>query len=181
MAANTRYNLNYLDDQYGISPADSEEEYAAAGALAQAYQDRGLTAHIQDFTTPGQTDLYRGILMIVLMVTMLLSNVGSMILGIASIIVGVVAAVALVADVGALLRVVGVAERLDGLHELRAGKLAEGVGGEAAVVVDALLGEGGGRLGLVLLARCVAFLPLVLRLGRCRGLLQGAARSRARR
>ena len=98
MAANTRYNLNYLDDQYGISPADSEEEYAAAGALAQAYQDRGLTAHIQDFTTPGQTDLYRGILMIVLMVTMLLSNVGSMILGIASIIVGVVAAVALVAD-----------------------------------------------------------------------------------
>ena len=98
MAANTRYNLYYLDEQYGISPADSEEEYSAAGILAQAYQDRGLETHVQEFTTPAQTDLYRGILMIVLFVAMVLSNVGSLILGIIAIIVGVVATVALVAD-----------------------------------------------------------------------------------
>lgn len=75
MAMTSDY-IEYLDDQIGIAPANSEEEYQAAGILFDIFGAHGLEPKVQEFDAPSVVGFTYGIVLVLLFVGMLFSGIG---------------------------------------------------------------------------------------------------------
>ena len=73
--ATTRDCVDYLNDQIGIAPANSQEELQAAQLIQQIMDEHQLETRLQEFDAPGSGDLPYRILMVVLFVGVLLAGI----------------------------------------------------------------------------------------------------------
>ena len=73
--ATTRDYVDYLNDQIGIAPANSQEELQAAQLIQQIMDEHQLETRLQEFDAPGSGDLPYRILMVVLFVGVLLAGI----------------------------------------------------------------------------------------------------------
>ena len=94
MASTSEY-LDYLDQQVGIAPANSQEELQAAQLLADLFRGHGLETTVQEFDASAASPLLRGILQALLFVGVFLSGVG---LTIPGVLIALVAGGLLLAD-----------------------------------------------------------------------------------
>lgn len=85
MAMTDKY-FSYLNNQVGISPANSEEELQASKTIASLMEAAGLNTHIQDFTTHAPDAFFKGLFYLVVFAGALVSGLG----GIAGAIIGLV-------------------------------------------------------------------------------------------
>ena len=95
--AMTRDYMDFLDDQIGIAPANSQEELQAAQCIADVFEGHGLEAKIQEFDAPSVTKFAYGVVMIVLFIAMLMSGTGGA-MGIVGLLLVLVCAFLLIAD-----------------------------------------------------------------------------------
>lgn len=75
MALSKEY-LDYLDDHIEMAPANSQEELDAAQTLLGLFEDHGLSSFMQEFDAPPDTKLFRGILMVLMFVAMIIAGIG---------------------------------------------------------------------------------------------------------
>lgn len=73
--AKTRDYMDYLDNEIGIAPANSQEEFQAAETLVEIMKDHGLEPTIQEFDTHPLGKLMPDVLAIVLLLGVLLTGV----------------------------------------------------------------------------------------------------------
>lgn len=73
--AKTREYMDYLDDNIGIAPAYSEEEYQASETIAGIMREHDVETSVEEFDGRASGDLMRNALVIVMFVTLLLAGI----------------------------------------------------------------------------------------------------------
>lgn len=90
--AKTRDYMDYLDEEIGIAPANSQEEFQAAETIVEIMKDHGLEPTIQEFDSRPVGKLMPSVLMIVLFVGILLAGIAPTPVRIVSLLLTLVAA-----------------------------------------------------------------------------------------
>lgn len=93
--AMTHDYMDYLEDQIGISPANSQEELQAAQTIADLMRQHDVDVNVEEFDAPGLGRMVRCVLLALMFVGAILSGTGISALGI---ILAVVPAALLVLD-----------------------------------------------------------------------------------
>ncbi|MGI6754496.1 MAG: hypothetical protein ACOX4F_00475 [Atopobiaceae bacterium] len=75
--AKTRDYMDYLDDEIGIAPANSQEEFQAAETIVEVMKDHGLKPSIQEFDTHPLGQLMPHIVSLVLFLGLLICGVAT--------------------------------------------------------------------------------------------------------
>ncbi|GEM_PF-1476610 len=75
--ADTRDYMDYLDDEIGIAPANSQEEFQAAEKIVEVMKDHGLEPTVQEFDAHPFGKLMPYLMMILLVVGILMSGIGT--------------------------------------------------------------------------------------------------------
>ncbi|MGN9234632.1 M28 family peptidase [Atopobiaceae bacterium HCP3S3_D6] len=75
--AKTRDYMDYLDDEIGIAPANSQEEFQAAETIVEVMKDHGLEPSIQEFDTHPLGRLMPQVVSLVLFLALLVCGVAN--------------------------------------------------------------------------------------------------------
>ena len=94
--AMTHDYLDYLEDQIGISPANSQEELQAAQTIADLMKKHDVDVNVEEFDAPGSGRFVRCVLLVLMFVGVILSGTGISVLGI---VLALVPGVLLILDV----------------------------------------------------------------------------------
>lgn len=98
MATSTTDFLDYLDQQIGIAPANSQEELLASECLEGLFGAHGIETTVQEFDMPASAPMVRGIVQALLFVGVLLSGLTMTPLVIPSVLVAIAAGALLISD-----------------------------------------------------------------------------------
>lgn len=93
--AKTREYMDYLDNEIGIAPANSQEEFQAAETIVELMKDHDLEPTIQEFDAHPLGRLMPYILAVVMFVGMLLAGLGSTALRLLGFLLAVIPAILL--------------------------------------------------------------------------------------
>ena len=85
--AMTHDYMDYLEDQIGISPANSQEELQAAQTIADLMRQHGVDVNVEEFDAPGAGRLVRCALLVLMFVGIVLSGTGISALGVVLVLV----------------------------------------------------------------------------------------------
>lgn len=80
--AMTHDYLDYLEDQIGISPANSQEELQAAQTIADLMKKHDVDVNVEEFDAPGSGRFVRCVLLVLMFVGVILSGTGISALGV---------------------------------------------------------------------------------------------------
>ncbi len=80
--AMTHDYLDYLEDQIGISPANSQEELQAAQTIADLMKKHDVDVNVEEFDAPGSGCFVRCVLLVLMFVGVILSGTGISALGV---------------------------------------------------------------------------------------------------
>lgn len=85
--AMTHDYMDYLEDQIGISPANSQEELQAAQTIADLMRQHDVDVNVEEFDAPGAGRLVRCALLVLMFVGIVLSGTGISALGVVLVLV----------------------------------------------------------------------------------------------
>lgn len=94
--ASARDYFDYLTDQVGISPANSQEELSAAQTIADLMKEHGLETAIEEFDTAALARLPHAVLVVIMFIGVIMSGIGGMMLAVVGLLI-TLACVALLA------------------------------------------------------------------------------------
>ncbi len=80
--AMTHDYLDYLEDQIGISPANSQEELQAAQTIADLMKQHDVDVNVEEFDAPGLARFVRCVLLVLMFLGIILAGTGASGLGI---------------------------------------------------------------------------------------------------
>ena len=98
MATSTTDYLDYLDQQIGIAPANSQEELMASECLERLFGSHGLETTVQEFDMPSAAPMVRGIIQVLLFAGVLLSGLTMTPIVIPAVLVALAAGALLISD-----------------------------------------------------------------------------------
>ena len=98
MATSTTDFLDYLDQQIGIAPANSQEELMASECLERLFGSHGLETTVQEFDMPSAAPKVRGIMQVLLFAGILLSGLTMTPIVIPAVLVALAAGALLISD-----------------------------------------------------------------------------------
>ena len=75
--AMTHDYLDYLEDQIGISPANSQEELQAAQTIADLMKKHDVDVNVEEFDAPGSGRFVRCVLLVLMFVGVILSGMSN--------------------------------------------------------------------------------------------------------
>ncbi|MGN0070270.1 MAG: M28 family peptidase [Atopobiaceae bacterium] len=90
----THEYLNYLDEQIGIAPANSQEELQAAQTISEVMADHGVNPEIEEFSTPTGAATAKSVVTLIMLLALIFAGFGS-ILGFVGVVVAIACAVLL--------------------------------------------------------------------------------------
>lgn len=99
MATSTADYLEYLDQQIGIAPANSQEELNASECLERLFMAHDVETTVQEFDMPSAYPMVRGIVLVLLFAGVLLSGFTNTPIVIPSVLIALAAGALLISDV----------------------------------------------------------------------------------
>ena len=170
--AKTREYMDYLDDNIGIAPAYSEEEYQASETIAGIMREHDVETSVEEFDGRASSDLVRNALVIVMFVTLLLAGILSDALHVIFLLVSIVASGLLVFNhfVRDLFEELGSTRRSQNVVAVRRARAEEVVRGSRPIVIvahydtprESVMRRGSLAHYLPLLTRVAAICPAVV-------------------
>lgn len=90
----THEYLNYLDEQIGIAPANSQEELQAAQTISEVMADHGVNPEIEEFSTPTGAQTAKSVVTLAMLLGLIFAGFGG-IIGFVGVVVAIACAVLL--------------------------------------------------------------------------------------
>ncbi len=90
----THEYLNYLDEQIGIAPANSQEELQAAQTISEVMADHGVNPEIEEFSTPTGAQTAKSVVTLAMLLGLVFAGFGG-IIGFVGVVVAIACAVLL--------------------------------------------------------------------------------------
>lgn len=94
--AKTRDYMDYLDNQIGIAPANSQEEYQAAETIVEVMKDHGIEPTVQEFDTHWLGELTPSVMGLMLFIGVLLTGLSGGAVRVVGFVVALISVVLLV-------------------------------------------------------------------------------------
>lgn len=90
----THEYLNYLDEQIGIAPANSQEELQAAQTISEVMADHGVNPEIEEFSTPTGAQTAKSVVTLAMLLGLIFAGFGG-IIGFVGVVIAIACAVLL--------------------------------------------------------------------------------------